>query len=263
MTTAVKSTAGRSTAAQWWVLFSRNMRTSLRGGELVTALVAPVVFTIGFYLPLQKVISLFGNGVSDFGQFLMPLIALQAIAFTAISSAFLAATDSVDGINTRFASMPVSPAAPLGSRVATGLLKSAVSMTSALGCGYVIGFRFSDNGVQTMLFFAVLAVIAVALIVGADMIGTMSKSPEATTQILILPQLILGMLSSGFAPLDQFPEWVQPFVRNQPVSQFTTALRGLADGTATTATVYPALVWLAGLLILCVPLSLRVNTRRP
>ncbi|SNT27290.1 ABC transporter permease [Rhodococcoides kyotonense] len=250
-------------SVQWWVLTSRTLRTSVRAGELVTALIAPVVFTIGFYLPLQKVISLFGNGVADFGQFLMPLIALQAIAFTAISAAFLAATDAVDGINTRFASMPVAPSVPFTARVATGLLKCAVSSAAALGCGYVIGFRFSGSAIQTACFFGFVAVIAVALIIGADMIGTTSKSPEATTQILIVPQLILGMLSSGFAPLDQFPEWVQPFVRNQPISQFTTALRGLADGTATGSSLYPAVLWLVGMLLLFVPLSLRVNTRRP
>ncbi len=229
----------------------------------MTALVAPAVFTIGFYVPLQKVISLFGNGVGNFAQFLMPLIALQAIAFTAISAAFLAATDAVDGINTRFASMPISPAVPFASRIATGVVKCAVASGSAALCGYVIGFRFSGNAVHHVLYAAVLALIAVALIVGADLVGTVSTSPEATTQILILPQLILGMLSSGFAPEDQFPEWVQPFVRNQPVSQFTTALRGLADGTATPHSIIPALLWIAGLLLVCVPLSLRTNTRRP
>ncbi len=235
----------------------------MRTGEFITALIAPVVFTVGLFLPLQKVISAFGSGVSDFGQFMMPLIVLQAIAFTAISSAFLAATDSVDGINTRFASMPLSPAVPLASRVATGMSKCAISMASALGCGYVIGFRLPDDTVDSALFFVLVALIAATLITGADMIGTLSKSPEATTQILILPQLVLGMLSSGFAPVDQFPHWVQPFVRNQPVSQFSAALRGLADGSAVPSTVFPALLWLAGLSILIVPLSLRANTRRP
>lgn len=253
----------RSSGFQWWVLTSRTLRTSMRAGEFVTALIAPVVFTIGFYLPLQKVISMFGNGVSDFGQFLMPLIALQAIAFTAISAAFLAATDATTGINRRFASMPVSPAVPLSSRVATGLLKCAISSAAALACGHVIGFRFSGSAIETVGFVAFVVVIAVTLIVGADMVGTLSTSPEATTQILVLPQLILGLLSTGFAPIDQFPQWVQPFVRNQPISQFTTALRGLADGTATGSSLLPAVLWLAGMLLLFVPLSLRVNTRRP
>ncbi len=256
------SATQRSSASQWWVLSARQLRTAIRGGEAVTAVIAPVIFTISFYVPLQKVISLFGNGVENFGQYLMPLIALQAIAFTAISVAFLAATDAVDGINTRFASMPISPAVPLCSRVATGMSKCSVSSAVALGCGHAIGFRFSGTAVDTAMFVVVLALIGLALILGADVIGTASKSPEATTQSLILPQLVLGMLSSGFAPLEQFPTWVQPFVRNQPVSQFTTALRDLADGTATLSTLTPTALWLFALLAICTPLSLLLNTRR-
>lgn len=252
----------RSSTTQWWVLTARTLRSAVRGGEAVTAIIAPIVFTVSFYVPLQKVISMFGNGVDNFGQFLMPLIVLQAIAFTAISVAFLAATDAVDGINRRFASMPIARLVPLGSRVASGMAKCIVSLTFALGCGYVIGFRFAGSVTDTALFTGFVALIAVTLILGADVIGTASRNPEATTQSLILPQLVLGMLSSGFAPLEQFPTWVQPFVRNQPVSQFTTALRDLADGTATGASLTPALLWLLALLAVCIPLSLLLNARR-
>lgn len=253
--------AVRTARVQWWVLTSRTLRPAARNGEFLTALLAPVVFTVGFYIPLEKVISLFGNGVDNYGQFLMPLIALQAIAFTAISAAFLAATDAVDGINKRFASMPITPAVPLGSRVASGFVKCVVSLLSALACGHVIGFRFGGSGASTAGFCALTLLIGLVLILGADVIGTMSSSPEATTQTLVLPQLILGMLSSGFAPVEQFPDWIQPFVRNQPVSQFAAALRSLADGSADA--VIPALLWIGGLALVLIPVSLRLNTRRP
>jgi ABC-2 type transport system permease protein len=39
-----------------------------------------------------------------------------------------------------------------------------------------------------------------ALCLGADLLGSVSRSPEATTQALILRQLILGMVSNCFAP---------------------------------------------------------------
>lgn len=92
------------------------------------------------------------------------------------------------------------------------------------------------------------------------MLGTVFRSPEATTQALMLPQLVLGMLSCGFVPIDQFPAWIQPFVRNQPVSQFASSLRGLADGTGAALT--PTLLWLGGILLVVVPLATRTNRRQ-
>ncbi|CDZ89495.1 ABC transporter permease [Rhodococcus ruber] len=253
------TTAAPSPLYQWWVLSARTLIPAVRGGELVTALVAPLVFTVGFYVPLQRVIALFTGGAVDYGQFLMPLIALQAVAFTAISAAFLAATDAVHGIDRRFATMPIAAAVPLAARLSASTVKCALSLAAAIGCGYVIGFRFA--GATAAVGFCVLALtIGTVLTLGADVLGTVFRSPEATTQALMLPQLVLGMLSCGFVPIDQFPAWIQPFARNQPVSQFASSLRGLADGTGAALT--PTLLWLGGILLVVVPLATRTNRRQ-
>ncbi|NGP07345.1 ABC transporter permease [Rhodococcus sp. 14C212] len=246
---------------QWWVLSVRTLVPAIRGGELVTALVAPLVFTVGFYVPLQRVIALFTGGTVAYGQFLMPLIALQAVSFTAISAAFLAATDAVHGIDRRFATMPIAAAVPLAARLSASAVKCTLSLAAAIACGHVIGFRFA--GTTAAVGFCALALtVGMVLTLGADVIGTLFRSPEATTQALMLPQLVLGMLSCGFVPIDQFPAWIQPFVRNQPVSQFASSLRGLADGTATAAALTPSLLWLGGILLVVVPLATRTNRRQ-
>ena len=49
------------------------------------------------------------------------------------------------------------------------------------------------------------------------------------------PQLIFGLLSVGIQPAEQFPGWIQPIVRNQPISQFVYALRALAGDTTDAA----------------------------
>ena len=64
------------------------------------------------------------------------------------------------------------------------------------------------------------------------LIGTSAKNPESTTPLLMGPQLIFGLLSVGIQPADHFPEWIQPIVRNQPISQWVYALRALAGDTS-------------------------------
>ncbi len=84
----------------------------------------------------------------------------------------------------------------------------------------------------------------------------------------MLPQLIFGLLSVGVQPVQQFPGWIQPFVRDQPMSQFVYALRALAgDSTPATGAVSwsvigPALAWAVGLIAILIPLHAFVSSRR-
>ena len=84
----------------------------------------------------------------------------------------------------------------------------------------------------TVVFVLLVIVIGSLLSFGADLIGTGSRNPEAMTPLLILPPLIFGLLSVGVQPAQQFPHWIQPIVRNQPMSQFVNALRALAGDAA-------------------------------
>ncbi|MEV4235010.1 MULTISPECIES: ABC transporter permease [unclassified Nocardia] len=245
----------RATVAQWWALTCRLVRPSWRNGELITALLAPTVFTVGFYVPLNFVMTIKGHGLSSYAQFLTPMIVMQAVAFCAITAAFRAASDAKDGLNTRFGSMAMVSAVPLAARVTAAMYRAAVSLTAALVCAHVIGFRFYGSWWDTVGFIGFAMLIALALCLGADLLGSVTKSPEATTQALILPQLILGMVSTGFAPARQFPSWIQGFARNQPVSQYVYGLRALAGDPSGHAGVVgwsifgPALAWALGTVV--------------
>lgn len=273
MTTAAAGTLPRarpSKVAQWWVLTVRFITPTLRNGELALTIASSVVFTAGFYIPLSQVMGTATKSVaSSYAQYVMPLIALQAVTFAAMSTAFRAATDSVQGLNRRFRCMPIAPLAPVAARISAAVYRCSVALTVALICGYVIGFRFC-RGVEYSAGFCVLVIVIGALLsFGADLIGTGSRNPEAMTPLLILPPLIFGLLSVGVQPVRQFPRWIQPIVRNQPISQFVDALRALG-GDSTPAAIpltwslmLPTLAWLSGLALLLVPVAVLVLSRRP
>ncbi|WP_039795350.1 antibiotic transporter [Nocardia araoensis] len=253
---------------QWWVLTTRLIAPSVQSGELITSVLAPVTFTASFYIPLKTIMTVIGTGFSSYAQYMMPLVILQAAAFTAVSAAFRAATDSVAGLNRRFGSMPIGPLIPVTARLSGSVFRLIIALISASICGHVIGFRFYNGPAHTLGFVLFSLLIGVALIWGGDVIGTMSRNPEATAQALVLPPLILGMLSTGIAPADQFPEWVQPFVRNQPVSQWAIALRAFAGdtgpnaGEVTWSLMFPPLAWALGYLGVSILMSLRLSPGR-
>ncbi|MBM7416041.1 MULTISPECIES: ABC transporter permease [Nocardiaceae] len=244
---------------QWASLSGRSLGSMARSGSLVVAVVAPAVYTVGFYLPLRLVMQFQGL---DYAQFLMPIICLQAMAFTAISAAQRAAIEGQSGMTTRLQTMPVTPWVPLLSRATANLVHASLSLIAALVYGSLIGFRFQAGLDDAVIFMLFALLVGAALTTGGDAIGSLSRSPEATSQALTLPQLILGMLSSGFVPETGFPEWIRPFVRNQPISLFSKAMRDMAEGGVNSATLWPAIAWAVGLIVVLVPLAVWASTRR-
>ncbi|WP_227998844.1 antibiotic transporter [Nocardia australiensis] len=260
--------AAPASVRQWWVLTSRLIVPSLKTGEILSSVVAPAAFTASFYLPLKNVMTFSGNGFSSYAQYMMPLVILQAASFTAIAAAFRSATDAVAGLDRRFGAMPIAVLIPVAARMSGNVFRLGIALAAAIMCGHIIGFRFRLDAVHTLGFLAFSIVVGIGLTLGADVIGMLAKSPETVTQMLILPPLIFGLLSTGLAPASQFPHWVQPFVRNQPVSQFAIALRALAGdtkgnaGEVTWSLMGPPLLWALGPLVLFVLLAFRLGSRR-
>lgn len=256
-----------SSVQQWWVLTVRMVKPSLRNGEVGTLAAASVMFTAGFYISLKEITGPF-TGMSSYAQFLTPMIVVVAITFSAVSAALRSATDAQQGINQRFKTMPMRSLTPLASRITASMFRCSIALGVSLVCGYVIGFRFYGGILDTVGFVLAALLFGAALSMLGDLIGTASENPEATTHLMLLPQLILGFLSVGVQPAERFPEWVQPFVRNQPASQFVIALRALAgDKTPTApqvswATVGPSLLWAVGIIVIVIPLHIVVSRRR-
>ena len=262
---AVRPTA--STIQQWWVLTVRMITPTLRNGELATQIVGSIVFTIGYYIPLKQLMGV-AQGMSSYAQYLTPLIVLQAIWFAAVSAAFRSATDSVDGINRRFRAMPIASLTPLASRMTASMYRCCIALTVSVVCGHVIGFRFHGGVVHAIGFCLLALLIGAALALIGDLIGIATQNPEATAPLMLVPQLTLGLASVGLQPVERFPEWIQSFVRDQPLSQFVYALQALAGDTTSAApavtwsVIGPALAWVAGTIVVAVSLHAWVSARR-
>jgi ABC-2 type transport system permease protein len=256
-----------SAIQQWWVLTVRMITPTLRNGELATQIVGSIVFTIGYYLPLKQMMGAV-QPLSGYAQYLTPLIILQAIWFAAISAAFRSATDSVQGINRRFRAMPIPSVAPLASRMTASMYRCCIALAVSVACGYVIGFRL-HLGIASIIGFVALALlIGAALAIIGDLIGVATQNPEATAPMMLIPQLTLGLASVGLQPVERFPEWIQGFVRNQPLSQWVYGLQALAGDSTDAApevsfsVLAPGVIWAVASIVVALTLHVLVSRRR-
>ncbi|MCA2356007.1 ABC transporter permease [Mycobacterium intracellulare] len=236
----------------------RTLSGSRRDADLLFAALAPVGCFLGFTLVLG---SLIHPGSMTYPQYVLPVVIVQAMLFGAMTTADRAARDRLSGFGSRLKTLPVPAAVPLAARMLYCLIRSVIALVAAVAVGWSFGFRMAGGVGDTSLFVIIVVAFAMAVCLGADALGSRVGSVESSSQLLLLPQLVLVLLSTGIAPAESFPAWLGPFVRQQPVSRVTDTLRGLAAGHATGRDLAVASAWCVGLLALFGVLAVRMQRR--
>jgi len=239
-------------------LTERVVRSATRELDLMFAVVAPVATLVGFILALQNVID---TGGMSYAQYVLPAVVVQAMLFGALTTTDHAAKEQMTGFGIRMRTLPMSTLTPLIARMIYCLLRGALALAAAVGAAYLFGFEMTGGFGYGVAFVVVSLTLTLALSLGADATGTRTKTTEVASQLLLVPQLLLVLLSTGMAPAESFPGWLQPFVRWQPVSQVTETLRGFTDGHVDSANLATSLAWCLGLLVLFATIAVRMQRR--
>jgi ABC-2 type transport system permease protein len=240
-------------------LTERQVRASFHNLDIVFAVLAPILTFVGFTIGLRSVID---TGGISYPQYVLPAVVVQAMLFGALNTTDLAAHERSSEFGVRLRTFPISAYAPMTARMLYCLIRGSIALVAAFAVAYPFGFRM-DGGVLFGIAFVLLALLlTLALSFGAEATGTRAKRSDTSSQLLLVPQLLLVSLSTGMAPVESFPGWVQPFVEYQPISQITETLRGFASGKVAPGNLTITLTWCLGLLVGLGFLALR-GQRRP
>jgi ABC-2 type transport system permease protein len=244
------------------VLTERMVRGTLRD-DLPFAILAPAGNFLIFNLALQNVID---TGATSYHQYVLPVIIVQVTLLGALTTADRAARDQQSEFGVRLRTFPVPTVVPLMARMLYCLIRGTLALIAAVAIGSVFGFRmFGGIGYATAFVLLVLT-LTLALSLGADATGSrvagsqLGKSGGAS-QLLLVPQMLLVILSTGMAPIDSFPDWLHPFVHYQPVSQVTETLRGFAAGEVHATNLAISLTWCLGMLAVFGAIAVRMQRR--
>ncbi|SEH66039.1 ABC-2 type transport system permease protein [Mycolicibacterium rutilum] len=239
-------------------LTERVIVSTVRDRDILFAILAPVVTFIGFTIVLQNVID---TGGISYAQYVLPAVVVQAMLLGAMTTAERAAKDQRADFGMRLRTLPISAAVPLAARMLYCLLRGLLALVAAVAVAYVFGFRMSGGFGYGAAFVVVALMLTLALSLGADATGSIGWRLDAASQLLLVPQLLLVLLSTGVAPAESFPDWIQPFVVHQPISQVTETLRGFASGDVVTGNLAATLAWCVGMLVVFGALALRLQRR--
>ncbi|OMC36395.1 ABC transporter [Mycobacterium colombiense] len=239
-------------------LTERSLMSAARDGEMIFEILSPAAYLAGFSVALHGLID---TGNISYTQYFLPAVVAQSMIFVGLLTADRAARDHLSGFGERMQTLPVAAAATVTARTVATLMRGVLSLVVALIAGYAFGFRLTGGPSHAAAFLVVALLLCLAVTLGADALGSSAKTVQGASHLLFVPQLLLFMLSTGIAPEKTFPEWLRPYVRNQPVSQFAETLRGLATGHVIPSNLAATLAWCLGMVLVFGAITLRMQRR--
>lgn len=238
------------------VLTKRNLLKYLRVPTLlVFSTVQPIMFVLLFVYVFGGAISV--PGVS-YTNFLMAGIFVQTSIFGSTQTGVSLAEDMGKGLIDRFRSLPMSRSAVLVGRTVSDAARNLFVVLLMTTVGYIIGFRFQAGPIKAIaaLILAVLFGFAFSWISAA--IGLAIRDVESTQAASFVWVFPLTFASSAFVPIETFPSWLRTFAEWNPITIAVDATRALILGGPVNPSLWQALLWVAVLLGIFVPLCVNL-----
>ncbi|MEA2484321.1 MAG: oleandomycin transport system permease protein, partial [Thermoleophilaceae bacterium] len=158
--------------------------------------------------------------------------------------------------------LPIARSAPLIGAVSAEVVRFSVSVIVLMGFGSLLGFRVGTDPLSALA--GCLLAIAFALCVSwvAVFLGTWLRESGAVQGIGFLVMFPLTFGSNMFVPTASLPGWLQAWVKVNPVTHLTDAIRGLLVGGPVAGPVTQSLIWAAILMGVFAPLAVWAFKRR-
>ncbi|TVT61470.1 ABC transporter permease [Amycolatopsis rhizosphaerae] len=259
MTAAVKAISDGA------IIAKRNLIKVKRSPEIIVMmLISPFMFILLFAFVFGNVIHIPGG---NYREYLLGGIFAQTIMFGATFTGLGVAEDVQKGVIDRYRSLPASRSAVLVGRTTSDIVPNALSIGVMMLTGLLVGWRIRSSFLEAVLGVLLVLLFAYAFSWVMAYFGLLVPSVEvfnSATAVIVFP---LTLLATTFVPAEPLPAVVRTFAEWNPVSAIAQATRELF-GNISAATPVPeawplrepvvySLLWVAGILLVFVPLAVR------
>jgi ABC-2 type transport system permease protein len=179
-----------------------------------------------------------------------PLMALvAAISGSAVGMVGIIG-EQRDGFLNRLWVLPLHRGAGLLARLFAESIRLVATTAVILMVAVILGFRFREGTAAAALWLTVPVIFGIGF---AFVVTTIALYwPKDLLVDAIQPVAGLGLaLCTGLVPVDKYPDWIQPFVRYQPMSTAVDAMRGLSIGGPVLMPMLATLGWSLGIVAVC------------
>ena len=241
------------------VMLGRSLRHIGRSLDtIITVTIMPIAMMLLFVYVFGGAIH---SGADNYVNYLLPGILLMAIGSGVAYTSYRLFMDMQRGIFERFHSMPIARSAALWGHVLTSLVSNAISVAVIILVALIMGFR-SPAGILAWLGVAgILGLFTLALTWVAAIAGLSATSVDGAGAFAY-PIILLPFISSAFVPTQSMPPVVRAFAENQPVTSSVEAIRSLLANQPVGNSLWVALAWCLGLLLVAYWFAMRIYRRK-
>jgi ABC-2 type transport system permease protein len=225
---------------------------------IITTTIMPIAFMLLFVYVFGGAIS---SGSGSYVNYLLPGILLITIASSISYTAFRLFMDMKSGIFERFQSMPIARSSVLWAHVLTSLAASLISVVVVVGVALLMGFR-SGAGVLAWLAIAGILILFTLALTWLAVIAGLSATTVDGASAFSYPLIFLPFISSAFVATATMSGPVRAFAENQPVTPIVNTIRDLYAQQPISSTIWIALAWCAGILIVAYVLAMATYHRK-
>lgn len=227
--------------------------------QLIDVTLQPIIF-LGLF------VYLFGGAIAgsthDYLQFVLPALMVQNGLFVATAIGVNLNSDIGKGVFDRFRSLPIARSAPLVGAVLGDVVRFTLSIGVLVAVGMVMGFDPTGGPLRTVAACLLLVGFSMCVSWIFVLVGLLARSAGAVQGLAFLLVFPLTFGSSTFVPVDTMPDWLQSWVRVNPVTHLVDAVRGLMLGGPVGTPLWQTIAWAAGIVAVFAPLAVRAYRRK-
>ena len=227
--------------------------------ELIFATIQPIMFVLLFRYVFGGAIAVTGT---SYVNYLMAGIFTQTVIFGSTTTGVGLANDLQRGLVDRFRSLPMAKSAVLTGRTISDMVRNTFIVIVMWTVGLLVGFRPDGSVLSWFAAAGILILTSFAFSWISALIGLLVNSVEAAQSAGFIWLFPLTFASSAFVPTKSMPDWLRVFAEHQPVSLIVNAVRGLLLNTPDATTIWQALAWCVGILVIFIPVAVWAYGRR-
>jgi ABC-2 type transport system permease protein len=227
--------------------------------QLFDVTLQPIIFTLMFTYIFGGAIS---GDIASYLPVIIPGILVQTVITTSVVTGVQLREDMDKGVFDRFKSLPIARIAPLAGALLADTVRYTIATVLTFSMGYIMGYR-PEGGLG---YVALAAILVIATSWAMSWIfaffGVIARTASSVQGISMLVLFPLTFLSNAFVPVDTMPNWLQWFVKINPISHLITAVRELTNSGTVGNDLVISLIGAAVIVLVFAPLTVKAYMRR-
>jgi ABC-2 type transport system permease protein len=227
--------------------------------QLFDVTLQPIIFTLMFTYIFGGAIS---GDVKSYLPVIIPGILVQTVITTSIVTGVQLREDMDKGVFDRFKSLPIARIAPLAGALLADTIRYTIATVLTFTMGYIMGYR-PEGGLGYVVLAGLLVIVcswAISWIFA--FFGVIARTASSVQGISMLALFPLTFLSNAFVPVDTMPNWLQWFVKINPISHLITAVRNFTNAGTAGSDLIISLIGAAVIVAIFAPLTVKAYMRR-